>query len=238
MSACPKCGREYPAGSGDQCYNSLRDDREHSGFRRRRPKPSSEGVPTGGATPDPLTKSLTPEEIRDISKPKGADPEKIGLPTKRKYRGLTVLRGPAAQRAIGGSQGSSAMKSFQPSGTGDLTIRRKGVNEFLEALFTKPVLLSEILDDASYSPQRVKRLKERADSFLPYLVDRWAEICHRALGKSSKLVIRHFGLDGLPPKPGGKVGGSVESIQGMMFVLRGRTTKFREAVLASARKFL
>lgn len=238
MAACPKCGREYPVGSGNQCYNCFRDGKEHKRSGKRRPKPSSEDVPRGGARRNSLVKSLTPDEIRNFSKWTGSDFETIGLPEKSGHSDKTPVTGRASFTPTFGRRRPGVAQRSEPIGTRCLRTRREGVNSFLNELFAIPILLSDILAEAGYSSQQVLELKGQVSRFLPILTDRWAQILHRILNKSSLLVIRHFGLDGLQPRRGGEIGGSVARIHDMMFVLRGRKGEFRSALLSAAAQFL
>lgn len=238
MAVCPKCGREYPVGSGNQCYNCFRDGKEHKRSGKRRPKPSSEDVPTGGARRDPLVKSLTPDEIRNFSKWTGSDFEAIGLPEKSSRFDSTTGTGKVSFNSTFGRRRPLSRPSSESTQTPCVRTRLEGVNSFLEELFGAPVLLSEILAEAGYSTTQIHVLKRQVAKFLPYLTDRWARMLRRFLKASSLPIVRHFGLDGCPPRRGGQIGGSVARIQDMMFVLRRHRDDFRRTLLSAAASFV
>ena len=238
MAACPKCGRDYPVGSGNQCYNCFRDGKEHKRAGKRRPKPTSEEVPTGGAKRDPLLKSLSPSEIANISKWKGSDFEKIGLPEKSSRFDETTGIGKASFMPTFGRRRPSTVSNSEATRKPSVRIRLEGVNAFLDELFQEPTLLSDVLAEAGYSSRQIGELKRQVGRFLPYLADTWSRHLHRFFKKSSLLIVRHFGLDGFQPRRGGVVSGSVGRIHDMMFRLHDRRAEFRRELLAAAEKFV
>jgi hypothetical protein len=78
---------------------------------------------------------------------------------------------------------------------------RMGINQFLEDVYGKQQLLSDMLLQEGLSTDKILQLRMgHLPTYLPRVVQAWCADWHRFFGPPGIwVVVRHYGLDGRPP---------------------------------------
>lgn len=212
MSSCPTCGRSYKAGSGGVCQNCARAERERKKFGRpgrsaTRHKPPPPGLPKR-ETPnlDPPKKSLSREEMANISRWQGIE-------TEASPRPLRFGNATPEPRKTGIS------KSYSNSAGPDLTRREakkkepdtprtyaknrlRGLTTFIEILYGRKLLLSQLLAKQGIETAPMQKLKnpQRMARFLRKLTAAWSALVQARLPQEGQAVLRFCSLKGQSPE--------------------------------------